>query len=151
MSRYSFEALLKPVGNGFEVTFPDIPNCITQGSSFDNAIYMAADALEVMLEAMLKDDDEIPLPTYGRQAPIRGFAVIVSVEPNPRRIEDSVTTKEAAILLGVSDSRARAMVRDGVLPSRKIGRDRLIPIWAIKERINNPRSAGRPRKEPAAA
>lgn len=44
---------------GYSVTFPDIPGCITQGDTKDEALKMAKEALELTLEDYM---DGRPLP-----------------------------------------------------------------------------------------
>lgn len=44
---------------GYSVTFPDIPGCITQGDTKAEALKMATEALELVLEEYL---DGRPLP-----------------------------------------------------------------------------------------
>lgn len=44
---------------GYSVTFPDIPGCITQGDTKDEALKMAKEALELTLEDYM---DGSPLP-----------------------------------------------------------------------------------------
>ncbi len=48
---------------GFVVTFPDIPEAITQGESLDEAMEMAADALETALEFYFEDNRKVPPPS----------------------------------------------------------------------------------------
>ncbi len=43
------------------VTFPDIPNCFTQGETLTEACEMAQDALNLMLVTM--EDEAAPIPT----------------------------------------------------------------------------------------
>jgi len=45
---------------GYVVTFPDLPGCVTQGNTFDEAFAMAQEALEGFLDAMREDGDPIP-------------------------------------------------------------------------------------------
>jgi excisionase family DNA binding protein len=50
---------------------------------------------------------------------------------------------EAAEIIGVSDSLVRRWVRDGVLPSRKIGeKSRVIPSKKVREFAETPRKPG---------
>ena len=42
--RYVFPAVFTYDDNGVAVSFPDLPGCITQGSSLADAILMATDA-----------------------------------------------------------------------------------------------------------
>ena len=44
---------------GYSVTFPDIPGCITQGDTKEEALKMAKEALELTLEEYM---DSRPLP-----------------------------------------------------------------------------------------
>lgn len=43
--RYAYTAIFEPEGGGFVVSFPDLPDCITEGDSIEDAAYMARDAL----------------------------------------------------------------------------------------------------------
>jgi antitoxin HicB len=45
---------------GFVVTFPDVPGCITQGDSAEEAMEMAVDALCLMLGHMVARGEPIP-------------------------------------------------------------------------------------------
>jgi len=55
-----------PTNEGFAVLFPDFPGCNSQGDSLEDAVSMAAEALEGHIGAMLSDGDSIPQPR-GRQ------------------------------------------------------------------------------------
>jgi antitoxin HicB len=48
---------------GFVVTFPDIPEAITQGEDEDDALLHASDALESALDFYLEDGRPVPLPS----------------------------------------------------------------------------------------
>lgn len=45
---------------GFWVTFPDIPECMTQGNDMQQAYEMAVDALGLSLSTMEEDSEPIP-------------------------------------------------------------------------------------------
>jgi antitoxin HicB len=51
-------------GDRYDVEFPDMPNAMTCGFSFDEALYMAKDALDAILETYLIDGYTIPGPKY---------------------------------------------------------------------------------------
>lgn len=57
---------------GFVVTFPDIPEAITQGESEAEALVMAKDALETALEFYFEDKRPVPAPSK----PKRGQRVV---------------------------------------------------------------------------
>jgi antitoxin HicB len=48
---------------GFVVSFPDIPEAITQGESKAEALAMAQDALETALEFYFEDVRAVPAPS----------------------------------------------------------------------------------------
>ena len=57
---------------GYVVTFPDIPEAITQGSNIDDAMRHAADALESALDFYFEDRRPVPAPSK----PKRGQRVV---------------------------------------------------------------------------
>lgn len=54
---------LSPDTGGFVVTFPDIPEAMTQGDSYEEALEMAKDVLESSLDFYFEDERKVPLPT----------------------------------------------------------------------------------------
>lgn len=48
---------------GYVVTFPDIPEAITQGEDVDDALHHAAEALETALEFYFEDRRPVPPPS----------------------------------------------------------------------------------------
>jgi antitoxin HicB len=61
---------------GFVVTFPDVPEAITQGDDRADALSNAREALETALEIYVDDNNDLPTP----RAPKRGQAL---VSPTP--------------------------------------------------------------------
>ncbi|MDF2883729.1 MAG: hypothetical protein K0R54_4293 [Clostridiaceae bacterium] len=60
---YIFPALFESEEQGYCVTFPDLPGCITQGDNLEEAYAMAKEALELHLYGMEEDGDNISKPT----------------------------------------------------------------------------------------
>lgn len=58
-----FPAKVEPDGDGWLVTFPDIPEAVTGAPTKEEALVMAADALKVALEFYFDDRREIPEPS----------------------------------------------------------------------------------------
>jgi len=58
---------------GFVVTFPDVPEAITQGEDEDEALLRAVDALETALSFYIDDRRPLPVPAAARpvRAPVR--------------------------------------------------------------------------------
>lgn len=61
--KFFYPALFhKEDGGGFWVSFPDIPECLTQGTDISQAYEMAVDALGLALEDRMKENN-VPVPT----------------------------------------------------------------------------------------
>ncbi|MCO5130060.1 MAG: type II toxin-antitoxin system HicB family antitoxin [Xanthobacteraceae bacterium] len=53
----------KDAGSDYGVSFPDLPGCITAGSTLDEARNMAVEALALHLEGLAEDGEAIPEPS----------------------------------------------------------------------------------------
>ena len=148
MPRYIFEAELTPDGesSAWNVSVPDLEGCFTFGDDINDAVEQAADALITYIAALLKYDDPIPEPVFGHTAPENGKIVALAVEASADYIIDTVSPSRAAELLGVSRSRVSQMIRDNVLVSISVAGERRIDLKSVHDRLNSPRSAGRPSK-----
>lgn len=61
MAEYVYPALFHSNEDGtFTITYPDLPGCISEGSSLGNAMYMAQSALTQWLEYLTEKKQEIP-------------------------------------------------------------------------------------------
>ncbi|MEW6622652.1 MAG: type II toxin-antitoxin system HicB family antitoxin [Bacillota bacterium] len=61
--KYIYPAIFEYDEDGINITFPDLPGCITCGDNDEEALYMAKDALGGFLYAMEEENDFIPDPT----------------------------------------------------------------------------------------
>lgn len=52
---------------GFVVTFPDVPEAITQGDTVEEALAMAQEALETALEFYFEDKRAVPVPSKAKR------------------------------------------------------------------------------------
>ena len=78
--KYFYPALFhKAEERGFWISFPDFPECFTQGEHMSEAYEMAVDALGLALEDRLKDNT-IPEPTEIDHLPPDKDAYTVIVE-----------------------------------------------------------------------
>ncbi|PHM48564.1 type II toxin-antitoxin system HicB family antitoxin [Xenorhabdus miraniensis] len=58
-----YPVILEPVAEGgYFVSFPDIPEALTQGDTREEALEMALDALITSFEFYFEDNKKIPLP-----------------------------------------------------------------------------------------
>ena len=53
----------------YTITYPDLPGCVSEGKSLENALYMAQDALRQWLECAIGVGQEIPPPAAWRTLP----------------------------------------------------------------------------------
>ena len=60
---FSYPAKLVRDGDGYMVSFPDIPEALTCGDDRDEAIRMAADALTTAMDFYFEDRRPVPLPS----------------------------------------------------------------------------------------
>lgn len=62
MAEYVYPAVFHPnkEDGSYTVTFPDLPGCITEGKSLENALYMTQDALRQWLKCTIEVGQEIP-------------------------------------------------------------------------------------------
>jgi len=47
---------------GFGAYVPDLPGCVTAGGSQDEVLQLIREAIEMHIEAMLKDGEPVPAP-----------------------------------------------------------------------------------------
>lgn len=144
--KYLYEAILTPWKHGYEVSFPDL-DIVTQGDDLYDAVYMAQDLLQLWISSELAQGRSVPPATTNNQAPEGGQMVFIAVECTEKVPEiETMTVKEAADILGVSNARIYAMARDGILESTKVGNMLLLSTESVRKRYNEPRKAGRPKK-----
>lgn len=62
----AYPAIFEPEDVGYVVTFPDVPEAITDGDSLAEAMEYAVDALEVSLSEYINRRREIPQPKRAR-------------------------------------------------------------------------------------
>ena len=75
----SYPVTLEPAEEGgFIVTFPDIPEAITQGEEEQDAMVWALDALQAMLDSYMEDKQRIPYPSPANGRPCVVLPVVVA-------------------------------------------------------------------------
>lgn len=110
MQPLAYTAIVRQDGpNDFLVTFPDVPEAITQGDTFDQAVAHAPDALSAALEHYLK---------VGRPWPL---ATPVTTAAGERSVETPVAPPLAARALLAATMRDRKL--SNVAVAELMGRD----------------------------
>lgn len=89
---------------GFLVTFPDIPEAITQGEDEADAMVWAEDALMTMLEAYMSDRQKIPAPSplKGRKGVVLPAAVAGKVALYNTMLEKGKRKADVARMLNLA-------------------------------------------------
>ena len=79
--RYLFPAIFEPGDvDGYTVTFPDLPGCITEGDTIEEAFVMAKEAVELHLYSMEEDHEPIPKPSQPEPSRVPQGAMVALVE-----------------------------------------------------------------------
>jgi len=94
-------------GYGFVVTFPDVPEAVTGGDTWEESLFLAEDALIAALSFYVDDRDALPIPS----APSDG-QVLITVSPlqstkldlYSAMRERGVSKSDLADTLGVGES-----------------------------------------------
>ena len=63
MNKLFYPAVFHKEDDGFWVSFPDFPECLTEGNDIDHAYKMAFDALGLAITSRKEEGVEIPLPS----------------------------------------------------------------------------------------
>ena len=95
-------------GGGYLIEFPDLPGCMSDGETLEEAVENGKDALECWIEAAAADGQEIPVPgsspTWVQQVPTD-----VHIQLSKRAAAAGVSLSElvAAILDQAIDDRVK--------------------------------------------
>ncbi len=104
---------------GFWITFPDIPECMTQGEDMQQAYEMAVDALGLALVARQREKMELPTPSVPSAVRTAADEYCVVIEfdmlaykkrTNSRSVKKTLTLpewlNEEALSMGINFSQA---------------------------------------------
>ena len=81
MNRLFYTAVLHKEDNGFWISFPDFPECFTEGDDMQQAYEMAVDALGLAIISRNKENEEIPNPTDVNEVKADdGFIVVLEFD-----------------------------------------------------------------------
>ena len=92
--RYIFPAFFCHYEDGkIGIIFPDLPGCVSQGDSDEDALRMAKEALSLHLWGMEEDDDEIPAPSPVKQLKPESDQVVVLIDVFMPSIREKMNNK----------------------------------------------------------
>ena len=91
MKKYFYPAIFSKEGDAYNVKFIDFDNIFTYGIGFNDAYYMAQDALYAMLPEY---KDNLPEPTYDyMKIKVKDNEFITMVELDPIEHEKRISSK----------------------------------------------------------
>lgn len=94
MDFYIYPAVFDPCEEGgYSITFPDLPGCISEGDTLEEAFRMAKEAATLHLWGMEDDGDPIPIHTSPDkiEIPLGGFVSLIEIWMPP--IRDKMANK----------------------------------------------------------
>ena len=97
----------------YNVTFPDVPEAITCGWSWEEAIEMAEDGLGVAMNFYVQDDEALPTPSPLKEGQVLipvPFLVAAKLTVYTAMRNQGVTNAELASRLDISEDAARKLV-----------------------------------------
>jgi antitoxin HicB len=115
---YPYDLTLQPEG-GFTVTFPDVPEAITQGETEEEAATMAEDALVTALSFYTDASQPLPHPSPSRGRKLAHVPPLVAAKLllHDTMLAAGVSNVDLARRLGVDEKVARRL-RDPLYKSR---------------------------------
>jgi antitoxin HicB len=79
--KIEYPAIFDPAAEGgYTITFPDFPEAISEGDSFEEANYNAIELLDLTLKSRMEDNEIIPLPHTETGANIQMIAPDVNIQ-----------------------------------------------------------------------
>ena len=132
---YAYPARLKRYPGTIIVTFPDLPEAITEGKDRAEAFVQASDCLDVALLFRLKDEKEVPEPS----APKRGEVVVPASPQVAGKVAFALAFRESGLSrvalakrLGWAESEVRRLLD----PNHRTKLDRIdIALRALGRRL----------------
>ena len=106
----------KDPDSDYGVSFPDLPGCVTAGSTLDEAIAMAKEALALHIEGLLEDNENVPAPAPADQIDRDDALLVTAIEvPDDLKVERiNVTVPALALLRFDAFAERRGMTRSGL-------------------------------------
>lgn len=92
MKLYYPAIFLKEDDGRYSVSFPDVPEAITCGYDFENAVEMAKECLELCIKGRMEDNEEIPRAHFEN---IDIKETVVKIELNLTGLDDNKKSNES--------------------------------------------------------
>lgn len=110
----------KEAASDYGVSFPDLPGCVTAGSTLDEARAMAEEALALHLEGLAEDGEPIPEPSSLEAVmtdPVNrdGVAILVMAETKAKIVRVNITLPDDTLREIDQYAEAHGFTRSGFL------------------------------------
>ena len=108
-----YPAIFTKSGKGYVVSFRDIPEALTQGDNFEEAVLMAEDALMTSLDFYFEDNRLVPMPSQAQsgdvliELPASAFIKLLLLNT---MLEERVTQSVLAKRMGVKPQQVTRLV-----------------------------------------
>ncbi|WP_072100621.1 type II toxin-antitoxin system HicB family antitoxin [Yersinia rohdei] len=110
----TYPVKLQKDGDGYFVSFPDIPEALTQGDTKEEALEMARDALVTAFEFYFEDNRPVPLPSgLGDDFVSVPASVWAKVLLLNAMLETGITNAELARRMGLKPQEVQRIVTLG--------------------------------------
>lgn len=141
---HAYEFEIYPTGDGWFVAEPFDMEGATEGHSYSEAEFMAADWLQVMMEHLAIHEEPFPTPTYDHEPLHKGGKVICFAVRAGRDTVRKLTASDAARKLGVTPGRVTQLLDAGQLEGWREGHRTWITADSVEARLARGPHPGRP-------
>ena len=110
--RYAYPYDMDPQpGGGWTVTFPDVPEAITQGDTEEEVAAMAEDALVTALSIYVTDGQALPRPSAANKRPVAVVPALVAAKLalHDTMLESGVSNVVLGRRIGVDEKAVRRL------------------------------------------
>ena len=114
MAKYVFPAVFEHEDEGYSVYFPDVEGCYTCGEDLAEAMYMAEDALALMLLHLEKEKRPIPKASDLKEVQTSGDAFVSYISCDTLEYEKKYSTKAVKKTLSIPEWLNEAAMEAGV-------------------------------------
>ncbi|MST81113.1 type II toxin-antitoxin system HicB family antitoxin [Bilifractor porci] len=115
MAKYAYPAVFTPEKDGgYSVYFPDIAGCYTQGDNMADAIFMAEDALELMLYEYEEGNKEMPKPSDLQKIKSNEGEIVSYVSADTLKYRKMFNNKAVKKTLSIPEWMNEAAMRENI-------------------------------------
>ena len=110
MQHFIYPINIETADDGVTVTFPDVPEAITCGDSYEDALIEAADCLDEAIAGRIDDNEDIPQPSAAKaRQPLIAVPALTAAKAAIYLAarEAHIKKTELAKALGIDEKEAR--------------------------------------------